>query len=667
MNFSIFATSKKHISQKNKHPLTTNNPALHLPEILSIIFSFLNQYTLKSSVRFVCKQWHAVATTKIHLQALWKDRTHLKYSHRFLLNRLHLVTHLRVFFEQQWPLNNTQYAWRELEETIDSLRDNSQLHISKLILNGAKFMESRIYTILPKITTLTELHIERTVQRNIHLGVILAVCPTLRRLYIEYPENFHLIQDNTTPPWLGTESGLRDSRIESVIINGMHVEQDSLEAIIGRCSYLRVLKLAGVLQESPDPFDRVRLYRKVMSSCPRLECFHFSIQGEYMDQGDSKELINAFFPGVQTPENSLTGADNDKRRQAPEPLLSILSIADADIRSENAQHLFLPFKDPFFNNVLTTLELEPAIGTNHHHVGYILHSFLCTAPALLHFSAPTIPFEAEYLDLASTIPGDEGYYSPRNCRTGQPISENVRIKKKMWVCRKLQTLKVQFKSMISDSANPENARIMFGYIARTCPELRILSIHRVDLDLRLDGGLCLLTRLKRLEKLMVQTGTKTLLKVKDLEWMTRYPKKSIMPWINNSHTNTVTNPGTASSPTSSIVSSLSNVSISRNNSTRSRSSNGSSIYEGGYRVEPPRELIFDDFAELGSITEVKECRRQLAQFQDDQGCWPHLEFLGIQVGMFRNTKGENVKDNNLPTIIESVRPNIEFSTDANSW
>ncbi|KAF9993704.1 hypothetical protein BGZ79_001599 [Entomortierella chlamydospora] len=430
----------------------------------------------------------------------------------------------------------------------------------------------------------------------------------------------------------------------------MNMGQDTLEAIIRRCPNLRVLKLAGLVQNPSCllSYDRTRLYSTVAASCPMLKCFHFSLQGEYMDRKEAKALIDTFFSGVQSPKLNFMDTDNQYRKPLQKPMLSTLSIADADIRTENISHLFLPFRDSFFNQILTTLEVEPTIGTDYHDVGYILHDFLCTAPALLHVIAPTIPCYAEYLDLASTVPGEEEYCIPRNCRPEQQISGQFRLKKRMWACRGLQTLKIQFKSMIADSPSAENARIMFGYIARTCPKLRVLSIYRQDLDLKLDGGFCLLTKLERLERLMIQTDSKMLLKLKDVEWMARFPKKAKLPWLGNSHSTTSVH----------SISGHSSVSVRRNNSTTSKSSNGS-----GCHSSEPRELIFDG---LGKFEDVDTCRRQLSISQGELGCWPMLEFLGIQVGRYKNERGETVKDN-LKAIIENIRPDIEFSMDASRW
>ncbi|KAF8940695.1 hypothetical protein BGZ58_005231 [Dissophora ornata] len=303
-----FRSSRKDAAARDKQETGRPSPELP-PEILYLVFKFVTQHTLRTAVRFVCKQWYSVARSMIHVHALWKDRKGGKYTRHFLLARLQQVTHLRVFFEQLSDLNNTRFAWKELEETVDLLRTTNRLHITKLTLNGALFMESRIYTILPKISTLTEIYFERIVQKTVHLGVILSVCRSLRRLYMELPEGYHEIADNTALPWKGTENGLRESGIVSLIIKGMRVEQDSLEAILARCPRLNVLKLIGLFYANSQvhPFNRPKFFETTAASCPHLECVHFSFQEHCLTSVDSLALIQTFFPGIATLSRSLSG------------------------------------------------------------------------------------------------------------------------------------------------------------------------------------------------------------------------------------------------------------------------------------------------------------------------------------------------------------------------
>jgi len=105
---------------------------------------------------------------------------------------------------------------------------------------------------------------------------------------------------------------------------------------------------------------------------------------------------------------------------------------------------------------------------------------------------------------------------------------------RVWACRKLQTLHLSFKSMPSSasssssstttpssstttstlvsvspfnkrsSSSPEQSRAIFGYLSRVCPSLRVLILAKSRLNLTMEGGFCLLTRMKDLERLTLQ-------------------------------------------------------------------------------------------------------------------------------------------------------------------
>ncbi|KAK3805752.1 MAG: hypothetical protein J3Q66DRAFT_359633 [Benniella sp.] len=61
---------------------------------------------------------------------------------------------------------------------------------------------------------------------------------------------------------------------------------------------------------------------------------------------------------------------------------------------------------------------------------------------------------------------------------------------------------------------------MFGYISRHCPRLKDVLITRSMLNLTLDGGLCLMTRLRDLERLKIVSHSKQFrLDAADVNWI----------------------------------------------------------------------------------------------------------------------------------------------------
>ncbi|KAF9918537.1 hypothetical protein FBU30_000141 [Linnemannia zychae] len=660
---------------------------LHLPEILYIIFSFLNQHTLCNSVRLVCKQWLTISRPFIQYSLLWKDRTSTEYKHRYILRRLHRATILRVLFEQSWQLQNTQFAWRELGETIDSLRDKGQLKIRTLELKGGNFLESRLYPILPRITTLTYLRIERMVQQVIHVGVILAVAPHLKKLFIEgIWSQSHTIEFDTTPSW--TKPTLQDaaaakSDLVNLTIKWMSIDQHSLEAILSRCPRIVTLKLIE-LRRTPsqlEPFDRPRLLTLISSLCPLTSWFHLSFEGQGMSKDEStifKEIIEL------QPEQDM--AISRKKQQ-------VMSILSNDIRPETQLQLFKT--QTIHVNTITTLEICLGSGLSlSRYVSNTLHDFLCSSPWLQHLIAPMIPYYAEYFDLVGPIDPISGSYHPRQCRLGKHPMDLFRTRKRVWACRGLKTLRIHIDSMELDHASEENARIMFGYLAKVCPDLHELSIRRRQLNLNLAGGLCLLTRLKKLERLMVWTDTWTKLSKKDLEWMARIPKKKSMEkWViglsggSKSYKRTdrhfqgdfneKSRPGT-------VVRTLSSASTSSSSSIDSQLDTRES--------DAALPLTIDDMGIVGTMADIeaweKEQKkikkhnssgrgiRRLSQGrikeqplykENDEGiCWPKLDFLGLQLVMVHKDQPLKLEEH-LPAMIAKIRPETEFSCEANQW
>ncbi|KAG9066828.1 hypothetical protein KI688_012740 [Linnemannia hyalina] len=678
---------------------------MQLPEILYIIFSYLSDHTIRHSIRFVCKQWLAISRPFVQASALWKDRKSNEYKHGFILNRLHHVTILRVLFEQTWQLKNTQFAWGELAEKIDTLRNKGQLRIWKLELNGANFLESRIYTIIPRITTLTHLRIERVVQQVVHVGVILAVAPHLKKLHIEgtKAQLAHTVEFDTTPAW--TDSSLQDgikavdSELVNLTIKWMSIDQSTLESIVTRCPQLVTLRLVelGRAASQAEPFDRSSLFTLVSSACPFMSWFHLSFEGQSMSREESIAYTETFDP--QPVEETIT-AMKTRIQQRPESR-RVMSILSNDIRPET--HLQLFRTQVVHVNTITTLEICLGDGLLlSRYVSHTLHDILCSSPWLQHLIAPMIPYYAEYFDLEGRVDSVSGSYHPRQCRQGKQPMDLFRTRKRIWACRGLKTLRILIESMDTDHASEENARIMFGYLVRVCPDLQELSIRRRQLNLNLAGGMCLLTRLRKLERLMIWTDTWTKFSKKDLEWMARVPKKKSMEqWVlglatgsrspkrgggeDRQHYQQKYYPN-GMSRQGMAVRTFSSASTSSSSSAESRS-------DGEIRGnDTGTPLTIEDMRAVGKMADIEvwereqesikrrksgssrgmgrtkkqQQRRQRFDQEDESICWPKLEFLGLQLVMVHKEQPLRLEEH-LPAMIAKIRPETKFSCEAGRW
>ncbi|KAG0014381.1 hypothetical protein BGZ81_000490, partial [Podila clonocystis] len=187
---------------------------------------------------------------------------------------------------------------------------------------------------------------------------------------------------------------------------------------------------------------------------------------------------------------------------------------------------------PIPNN-LTSLELVPNwdvdSGSNLPDVSSMLHEFLCDAASLKHLKARLLKYIVRYLDVfgATDILG----HPKSTSQAGSAKPRDTRL----WACRDLETLHLGFQwrddghlAQFSWPLEESGSRILFGYLARVCPDLQDLDISGEGLDLRLAGGFCLLSELMRLEVLKIESSVRSVdLKRRpqsaDLDWMAVEP------------------------------------------------------------------------------------------------------------------------------------------------
>ncbi|KAF9115439.1 hypothetical protein BGX27_007814 [Mortierella sp. AM989] len=589
--------------------------ALQIPEILCIIFSFLNHYTLKSTARYVCKIWLAEARPFINTSVLWQPNLSPPYNHDFLLDHLHLVTELRAVNEQSTYNESIPKTWERLLDKIQSLKDTNRLRITKLVLR-ASILE---YILPSAITTLTNLDLRLADTSIVHIGLILAKCPKLQSLNVE---NGYLSKHYQVSNYKSIV--LEKSDLETLIIKRLYVAQGYLEEILAKCPRLQVLKLLEIIRlrwEVPT-FNRLKIYSAAATSCPMLRLFHFSVLDNINTSEEALAMIQTFVPSHQ-PSIAIEG--NHQRQ----PLnIDTISVFERDLHKDTSDTFFAPFLNTDYNNFITTLEIVPSMDESlNPFIGHALHDLLCAASSLLHLLAPSIPYFAEYLDLS----GSEGR-----------STSDIRTTKKIWACRRLQTLHIKFVTKDSvHHASAKESRIMFGYIANICPNLRELAIVQLALDLKLKGGLCYLTGLKSLQRLTILTWTRTNLEKRDLEWIKPHPCWKGLE------------------KSSSIVKR-----VPRNTGKLLR------YYSKAVDAKVDRHqrgLTGKDLENIGSLSNFKAFQKQLAQDrQEELHCWPMLEFLGICLTLVRD--GEIIdSEHYLPELISELRPGVEFSCNYNNW
>ncbi|KAF9993703.1 hypothetical protein BGZ79_001598 [Entomortierella chlamydospora] len=449
----------------------------------------------------------------------------------------------------------------------------------------------------------------------IHLGIILQLCPKLHFLSIERPEGANQIEDNSATSGQDSDPEFKESKIEYLIINGVYIEQSTLETIIRRCPQLRVLKLINIALQgsSARPFDRNAFNEVVATSCQQLRYFHLSICHQRITLEEAEAFYRTFFPDVDASGSNLSGFEDHAHhpcQKAPAYNLNTVSVQDIDINQDTTPFILAPLLDRYLRNTVTTLEI---INTGDElftvYLSDLLHNFMCTATCLLHLIAPAVNYYAEYFDLSGPSAGT-GYYYPRSCASWPTGAKSTRLKKQIWACRRLRTLQIKVKSKdLMDNPSEKNSRIMFGYISLVCPNLRELVIDRAQLNLGLEGGFCFLSRLHSLERLTVSTRTLTTLDRRDLEWMSKKPTMIFK--------------------------------------SRQRS-DSTSLY---------RE--WTELQDVGPIEKLYSCREQHSDGMGEQDCWPILEFLSLNFRLLWKGKTATLEDY-LPAMISEIRPGLEI-------
>ncbi|KAF9926071.1 hypothetical protein BGZ67_008313 [Mortierella alpina] len=293
-------------------------------------------------------------------------------------------------------------------------------------------------------------------------------------------------------------------RLKSCTFGDMYLTATALEALLSSCPALTELRLVSIrsrlyfLATEPSLYNqepREQFLRQLSLACPGLKSIHISL---YNYPLEVSEPILAELPSLLTEITSISVDQQSLYRQSVHS--SLLSAH----WNENHMTSLEIVKD----KISSTIRTENMIK-----IGDLLHAFLCEATGLQH------------------LKGHGGYITFYNLRvtsqgtiTWHSIRQTwARSKKKIWACRGLKTLEVEF---VAGGANylddREHSRLVFGYVSRVCPHLQDLSIKNNGMKLDLEGGLCLLSRLHSLRKLFLRPSWQAPLSKSDLDWIQKY-------------------------------------------------------------------------------------------------------------------------------------------------
>ncbi|KAF9352181.1 hypothetical protein BGX26_009946 [Mortierella sp. AD094] len=530
---------------------------LFLPEFLYPVFSHLDQKSI-FSVRLVCLQWSSIARQYLTLTTQWRDDLS-KNQKAEMAARLAFVDTLEVIdADDAWikiaaltheastlieggssskvstsedPLllalqglmvmgdTNRYREEREFASKVggSTLANHRQSQLQKLILTKAQKFEKRLESMLGVLPMLTCLEFMDTINTKVDMYRILELCPNLRRFVLEYawsgeiawtptaPNNSQQTTSTTVSTFDTSPCPVFTHNLDTLILRHATMDEVSLESLCTalpnllslEVRFLRLIEVGG----DRIFFSRQGFYRSLARSCPRIESLHFSLYHCSLTVEDSVVLQHSF------------------------PVLKELSMAGKDLDDPVFGYRIKLME--YYANYLTKLEILCYTTNQGSRFLERLHQFLCSARHLRHLIAPRLQYLTEYLDLEEAYdPSDNSggqedettYYRPRNAAARQGLEWKIPARR--WACQDLETLHLGFTAHFGSSTAAEHSRIMFGYISRYCPRLKDLRITKQTLNLHIDGGLCLLTRLRHLEKLKISSHTIYFkLKVSDIDWI----------------------------------------------------------------------------------------------------------------------------------------------------
>ncbi|KAG9066629.1 hypothetical protein KI688_012537 [Linnemannia hyalina] len=528
---------------------------LDTPELLDRILSFLDPYTLASSARLVCRRWSVAGRRYLKpVEYSWPEFFDEIEEFEQVLDMVPWMARLRwIASEQRSPaiLASRKTEWAMLLNALEKAAGNPTLtdrkysrtlrqeyHMLRDLLPTSAFDWSAlpehpllagpwarlrvfevygnvksewVMLVLPLMPSLTKLKL-RTINGfsgdHIQIERIMRDCKQLEYLHISRVDGRERLPGPWVPvvPSSTAEKGFSFSSVSlnSLVLERVVFKQVVFETFLEHAPSLKELRIFDASIEII--FDSIGLAKLLRRLSLPLESFHISTA----DRTRDRELMPDLYRNSQS-----------------------RTLWSSDFTIYN-----LRMNDHVHNN-LSTLELVPKYGYAEYDNPYsALHNFLCSSPHLLHLKAPETCYPIAHMDLHGRL--TKLLAQPRMKRPCKAYPKNVSFPPGIWQCRNLKTLHIRIFSPdrwneVASEPVSEFARVAFGYIARVCPFLRDIALGngpyrpntaqgqraiQPPLDLRLQGGFCLLSRLKHLERIEIgQFTERAVLSPQNFEWM----------------------------------------------------------------------------------------------------------------------------------------------------
>ncbi|KAK5829028.1 hypothetical protein F5H01DRAFT_374424 [Linnemannia elongata] len=543
-----FSTSKQQQLQTTPSLCRPLSP-LDIPELLQHIFSFLNQRSLRIAI-LVCRQWLYLNQHRLHREVIWdfswglstltQTLKRLPGAHRLVLRKYQSNIQennpdLRKILQSIQVSPEISPAasclWSAIDVLFRSIPTPPPIEgfshpIRELVFHSNEFSEEWINQ-LPLPPTLTSLKIDRRWEFKIDVARIIVMCPLLESLDLSASSSL-IIQGPCTER--GKDALPSRLPLRSLVLRNLCAPQSWLEDLLSVTPDLETLKLIELNKYYDEramehwDWDRFRARLQAIS-LPRKQLF-------YAERWKPQDIC----PPVET---DLTICPNTKDRTFPFYDLTPKVLA------------FLKDQPVF----LTSLEIiQPKnalcakdgwrISEELPYTCRPLHQLLCESSNLRHLKTLKMPYMTAFMDVHRRIPmypepatlymhlaeHQQEQRQEQEHEQETPDSNNV---PGIWICRDLESLELNlhFHDQAIENGT-HHARIVYGYIATVCPHLIDLRLRfedecsienyywqSRDRPLILESGLCLLSKLRRLERLWIDHGLLDYNNPSELNWL----------------------------------------------------------------------------------------------------------------------------------------------------
>ncbi|KAF9132306.1 hypothetical protein BGW39_000412 [Mortierella sp. 14UC] len=484
-------------------PTATRLSPLDMPEILDLVFSFLNDRILQKTVALVCKRWFIINQNRFLRTFTYDDRWTTKQIAQRAPNmlgagRLECLLSNRMFtacytirgvlgryqedYQQQLDKRNLVAVDKRNLVAVDKRKPTLFKFTPLTAIRFYVTVNMAISDTVPLPSTLTSLELVHfnAKEKEENLSNVFRMCPLLERLLVEVKQ-----RPGLPLSWIKIEQANQPTPLplRELHLRNVSFAQSDLENLLSFTPRLRTLKLMALSTRLNPLYDWARLLEHLKVLGITLDSLYFSEFGQQSHLEDMPRLIESC-PSIS--DWTVWAYD------VTPSLLQELTIRTSFLTT--LEVFSQPIDLPAPPKCCASLLKDPP---------RLIHELLCTSPLLVHLKTLKTIIRPEFIDLFSRLDYFDAEAPDRSITTPPEI----------WMCRGLETLHVEVHDLFP-------SHILFGYIARVLPQLEDLyldvpSVCRPSdeypqiypgICMRLHGGFCLLSRLRFLQRLVVNVG-----------------------------------------------------------------------------------------------------------------------------------------------------------------